>query len=134
MNREIITGHARKLRFLRKQHDKKQLEIAHFMEMSQQAYSDLENGKTAFSDETIEKIAQFFHISPADFERPLESVYVGNNGYNNSPHHNNNRTIDEHFLQSYKDLLEQNRKLFENLIEEKEARIKLLEKLLNNNQ
>lgn len=129
MNKEIIAGHARKLRFLRKQHDKKQLEVASFMNISQQAYSDLENGKTVFSDEAIEKIAQFFHISPAEFERPLESVYVGNNGYNNSPHHSNN-TIDEHFLQSYKELLEQNRKLVEDLTREKDERIKLLETLL----
>lgn len=131
MSKEIIAGHARKLRFLRKQHDKKQLEVASFMEMSQQAYSDLENGKTAFSDETIEKIAQFFHISPAEFERPLESVYLGNNAYN---HSSNNHTIDEHFLKSYETLLEQNRKLFEDLIQEKDERIKLLEALLKDNK
>lgn len=128
MSKEIIAGHARKLRFLRKQHDKKQLEVANFMEMSQQAYSDLENGKTAFSDETIEKIAQFFHISPAEFERIQDYMHIGNNSsYNNS---SNIQSIDDRFIKSYEALLEQNRKLFEDLIQEKDERIKLLEALL----
>lgn len=133
MDKGIIVTHAKKLRFLRKQSDKKQNDVAQFLGLSQQAYSKLENAETGFSDEIIEKISQFFGISPAEFERVQESVYVGNNGYNNSPHHSNN-TIDNHFLQSYKDLLEQNRKLFEDLIQEKDERIKLLESLVKNNK
>lgn len=127
MDKSIIVSHAKKLRFLRKQSDKKQSEIAQFLGLSQQAYSKLENGETGFSDETIEKIAQFFQITPAEFERVQESVYIGNNGYN---HNSNNHTIDERFLQSYEALLEQNRTLFEGLLREKDERIKLLERLL----
>lgn len=131
MDKSITVTHAKKLRFLRRQFDKKQNDIAHFLGLSQQAYSKLENAETSFSDETIEKISQFFGITPAEFERVEERMYIGNNSYNYASSINN---VDELFLKSYEALLEQNRKLFENLIEEKEARIKLLEKLLNNNQ
>lgn len=125
----MAIGHAKKLRFLRKNHDKKQTEIASHLGLSQQAYSKLENGETSFSDETIEKISNFFGISPAEFERVQETVYIGNNSsFNNS---SNIHTIDECFIKSYEALLEQNRKLFEELTQEKNERIKLLEMLLD---
>ncbi|MCO5259481.1 MAG: helix-turn-helix domain-containing protein [Crocinitomicaceae bacterium] len=127
MESSINVSHAKKLRFLRKQSDKKQSEIAHYLGLSQQAYSKLENGETGFSDETIEKISHFFGISPAEFERVQESVYVGNNSYNYASSIHN---VDERFLTSYETLLEQNRKLYEDLIREKDERIKLLEALL----
>ena len=127
MDKGIIVTHAKKLRFLRKQSDKKQNDVAQFLGLSQQAYSKLENAETSFSDEIIEKISQFFGITPAEFENVQESVYVGNNAYN---HSSNNHAIDERFLKSYEALLEQNRKLFEDLIQEKDERIKLLEALL----
>jgi transcriptional regulator with XRE-family HTH domain len=127
MNKEIITAHAQKLRFLRKQHDKKQSDIAHFLEISQQAYSKLENGDTAFSEDTIEKIARFFGISPADFEKTQDTFYIGNNSYN---HSSNIQNINERFIKMYETLFEQHQKLSEQLIQEKDERIKLLESLL----
>jgi transcriptional regulator with XRE-family HTH domain len=112
---------------LRKHSDKKQTEVAEFLGLSQQAYSKLENGETSFSDEIITKISDFFGISPAEFERMPDSVlYVGNNSYN---HSSNIHNIEESFMKSHESLLEQIRNLFEQIIREKDERIKLLEKL-----
>lgn len=98
--------------------------------MSQQAYSKLENAETVFSEDTIEKIARFFKITTAEFERSSDSVFIGNNAYNYS---SNNCSVDERILKSYEILLDQNRKLFENLLLEKDERIKLLERFIEGN-
>lgn len=92
MNKDIVVSHAKKLRFLRKQADIKQTEISSYLGMSQQAYSKLENAETVFSEDTIEKIARFFKITTAEFERSSDSVFIGNNAYNYS---SNNCSVDE---------------------------------------
>lgn len=142
MNEEIIVSHAKKLRFLRKKSDKTQQDLANHLGLSQQAYSKLENGETSFSDETIDKLANFFGITPAEFESPSESVIVGSNNSNNSNTSAgyNIYNLDPALVDTMKKLYEQNsiliernKEIFNDLIIEKDKRIQLLEQLLEGN-
>jgi transcriptional regulator with XRE-family HTH domain len=85
MNSPIDTFHARKLRFLRRQKDLKQPDLAEALGYKQQTISDLENGKQHFTDEIIDKISAYFNITSAEFEQPIEQVLITNspnaNGY-----------------------------------------------------
>lgn len=139
MNEDIVVSHAKKLRYLRKKVDKTQVEVATSLGLSQQAYSKLEQGETAFSDETIEKIAEFFEITPAEFENSLESVIVGSNNSNNSNTsagyniYNSDPTLIETMKKMYDQnviLIDRNKEIVNHLIEEKNKRIELLERLL----
>ncbi|MDR0802102.1 helix-turn-helix transcriptional regulator [Fluviicola sp.] len=139
MNEEIVVSHAKKLRFLRKKGDRTQVEVASHLGLSQQAYSKLEQGETAFSDETIEKIAEYFKITPAEFENPSESVIVGSNNSNNSNTSAgyNIYNLDPALIDTMKRLYEQNsiliernKEMVDHLMKEKDERIKLLESLL----
>lgn len=125
MSSLIDLQHARKLRFLRKTYDKKQIEIADFLSVSQQAYSKLERAETTFSDEIIEKISNFFNMTPAEFELPLgESITIGsNNSYTGSNINNTELTLINALNDSYKEM----KNIYELLIQEKDARIKSLE-------
>jgi transcriptional regulator with XRE-family HTH domain len=141
MNEEIIVSHAKKLRFLRKKSDKTQQDLANHLGLSQQAYSKLENGETSFSDETIDKLANFFGITPAEFESSSESVIVGSNNSNNSNTSAgyNIYNLDPALVDTMKKLheqnlllIERNKEIFSDLIKEKDKRIQLLEQLLQN--
>jgi transcriptional regulator with XRE-family HTH domain len=127
MNEPINTSHAKKLRYLRKVLDKKQTEIASHLNISQQAYSDLENGKTFFTDETIEKIASYFKITSADFEKPIDTINIGNNNSNTG---SNINTVDLKLLTALEKTYSQNIELLNILLNEKDTRIKMLEKIL----
>lgn len=127
MNDELIVSHAKKLRFLRKKSDKTQSEVATHLSISQQAYSKLENAETSFSDETIEKLSDFFEITPAEFESSSESVYIGNNNSNTG---SNIHVVDIRLIETVQKMSEQNTRLFQQLIQEKDARIVLLESLI----
>ena len=125
-------SHAKKLRILRKSKDLKQSDIAVHLKLTQQAYSKLENGDTVFSDELIEKIAAFFHITPEEFEKPLESMFIGNNSMNKdtSIHLIDAKVLDtmEKMYEQNSLLIAQNKLLYEEIIKEKNLRIESLEK------
>lgn len=125
MSNLIDLQHARKLRFLRKTYDKKQIEIAEFLSVSQQAYSKLERAETTFSDEIIERLSSFFNMTPAEFEVPLgDSITIGsNNSYTGTNINNTELTLINALNDSYKEM----KSIYELLIHEKDARIKLLE-------
>jgi transcriptional regulator with XRE-family HTH domain len=120
-------SHAKKLRYLRKHFDKKQSDIAKVLSVSQQAYSDLENGKTYFTDEAIEKLASYFKITPADFERPLEQTYIGGSNSNNNSHINN--TMDYKLVEQALSSKDETIAAQKELLAEIALRIKLLEEL-----
>ncbi|TSJ44825.1 helix-turn-helix domain-containing protein [Fluviicola chungangensis] len=134
MNDEIVVSHAKKLRYLRKKSDRTQVEVASHLGLSQQAYSKLEQGETTFSDETIEKIAEFFKITPAEFENTDGTITVSSNNSNNT--HSNNSIDDkllETFVKIYEQnsiLIERNKEIVNDLMIEKDKRIQLLEELL----
>jgi transcriptional regulator with XRE-family HTH domain len=73
--------YANKLRFLRVSKNLKQEVVSKALNLSQQAYSNLENGKTHFADEVIEGISRYFEMSPSDFLKPIEKI-----SFSNSPH------------------------------------------------
>jgi len=127
MSSAIDLSHAKKLRFLRKTLDKKQVDIARALNLSQQAYSKLETGDTGFSDETIEKLAKYFKITPADFEKPLDSINIGNNNTNTGTHIS---TVDLKYIETLQKSWESNTQLLEQLLYEKDRRIKELEELV----
>jgi transcriptional regulator with XRE-family HTH domain len=85
MNSPIDTFHARKLRFLRRQKDLKQPDLAEALGYKQQTISDLENGKQHFTDEIIDKISAYFNITAAEFEQPIEQIQITNSPNANSP-------------------------------------------------
>ncbi len=97
MSESIDIALARKLRYLRRQNDLKQPELADALGYKQQTISDLENGKHHFTDEIIDKIASYFKITSAEFEMPIEQVQINNspnaNYHNNSS--NNSHTIND---------------------------------------
>lgn len=134
MSNLINLSHAKKLRVLRKSSDLRQSEIAEALNISQQAYSKLEKGETSFTDSTIEKIATFFDITPAEFENLLEGVYIGNNNINtnNSNTAENTSNVDLKLVDSLQKSFEQTTALFELLIKEKDVRIAYLEALIEN--
>ena len=129
MNDLINLSHAKKLRYLRKVSDKKQIDIAAALSVSQQAYSDLENGKTFFTDEIIEKLSYYFKITPAEFERPLEQTYIGGSNSNNNSQINN--TIDYKLVECALSSKDETIAVQKELLAEKSIRIKLLEELVN---
>ena len=129
MSELINLSHAKKLRYLRKTFDKKQTDIAKVLSLSQQAYSDLENGKTHFTDETIEKLSSYFKITSADFEKSLEQTYIGGSNSNNNSQINN--TIDYKLMESALNSKDETIATQKELLAEKNLRIKQLERLLN---
>jgi transcriptional regulator with XRE-family HTH domain len=132
METSVHTSLSKKLRFLRKSNDIKQAIIASEIGISQQEYSDLENGKKNFTDETIEKLAAYFKITPAEFERPIETVYISNNHNHSGIMNANNNSWD--MVQSLITSKEEVIATQKELLSEKNLRIKLLEELLNNKQ
>lgn len=133
MSNSITLSHAKKLRFLRKTYDRKQAEIAEALNMSQQAYSKLEKGDTIFTDATIERIASFFEITPAEFERSMESIYIGDNNINtnNSNTGSNTSNVDMKLFEALQKSHEQNTALLHLLLEEKDKFIKHLQSAIS---
>jgi transcriptional regulator with XRE-family HTH domain len=133
MENTITLSHAKKLRFLRKSHELKQQDVADGLKIRQQKYSGLENGKEDFTDDIIEDIATFFKITPAEFEMPLETVFIANNR-NNSGNANNNNNNNLDFVKTIinsKDEVIASQKetiaVLNKVISEKDAHIKYLE-------
>lgn len=129
MSSSISLSHAKKLRFLRKLHDKKQTDLAQLLGLTQQAYSKLENGDVSFTDETIEKIADYFKITPAEFEKPIEAISMGSNN-NNSNTGTHISTIDLEFIGALQQSWDRNTRLLEMLLDDKTKQIKELEKTI----
>jgi len=67
MIKQTYIEFGKKLRTLRLHSQSKQSEIAKQLGVSQQAYSNLENGKTQFTDVLIEKICDIFNVDFQEF-------------------------------------------------------------------
>ena len=52
-----------RIRDLREDHDKKQLELANYLHVKPNTYSDYERGKFNIQIDTLIKIADFYHVS-----------------------------------------------------------------------
>lgn len=53
----------KRIRDLREDHDLKQRDLAAYLNVSQNTYSQYETGTIALSAENAEKLAEFYHIS-----------------------------------------------------------------------
>lgn len=52
-----------RIKELREDHDKKQLELANYLHVKPNTYSDYENGKINIQIDTLIKIADFYNVS-----------------------------------------------------------------------
>ena len=52
-----------RIRELREDHDKKQLELAQYLNVKPNTYSNYENGKINIQVDTLIRIADFYHVS-----------------------------------------------------------------------
>ena len=52
-----------RIRDLREDNDKKQIELARYLNVDQSTYSDYENGKINIQIDTLIKIADFYNVS-----------------------------------------------------------------------
>ena len=52
-----------RIRDLREDHDKRQLELANYLHVKPNTYSDYERGKINIQIDTLIKIADFYHVS-----------------------------------------------------------------------
>lgn len=59
----MITMTIRRIRDLREDSDKKQIELAKYLNIDQSTYSDYETGKINISIEQLIKIADFYNVS-----------------------------------------------------------------------
>ncbi len=118
----IDTFHARKLRFLRRQKDLKQPDLAEALGYKQQTISDLENGKQHFTDEIIDKISAYFNITSAEFEQPIEQNY-----FNHSPNSNSNYINDIKLIEANQRLTEEALRSKDEAIKAKDKAIEILE-------
>ena len=67
MAKEIDVSYGKKLKLLRINQFKTQKNMAIKFKMSQQGYSDMEKGKTRFTDAKIKKICKIFNTSFQEF-------------------------------------------------------------------
>jgi transcriptional regulator with XRE-family HTH domain len=116
-NTDIL--YAQKLRHLRLSKNIKQEAI--FKQIgfeSQQAYSNLENGKTHFTDDILNKIAKVFGIDVSEFTKPVDHVMLNHspNAYIQSNHNNND--FIEKMVHSYESCIKAKDELIEMLKKE----------------
>ena len=52
-----------RIRYLREDHDKKQIELANYLEIKQSTYSDYESGKINIPIDMLIKIADFYGVT-----------------------------------------------------------------------
>lgn len=67
MSKEINITYGKKLKLLRMMQFKTQKHMAFTFKITQQAYSDLEKGKTNFTEEKIKQICKFYKVPFDEF-------------------------------------------------------------------
>lgn len=83
-----------KIRFLRQQRDLTQEKIAELLDLTPQAYSKIEQGKTRLNIERIQQIANIFNIDITDLiTNDGNSIFMLLNGDFNSDNGSNNKAI-----------------------------------------
>lgn len=113
-----------KIRKIREFKGYKQESIAEKLKISQRAYSSIENGKTQLTIERLVEIAKILDVSIMEILE-LESNTIFNNNFNNNATHNQGNLIFK------KDDFEEQRKLYERIIEMKDKEIEFLREQLS---
>lgn len=127
MNKKEIAMRIQKLREDRHIHQK---EVAAVLGISQSAYSDLENGHTAFSAVALDKLAEFYGMSLDEFLHADRAVMHMNDhsaqGYN-AYHMQHQHGMDEVTVKKMFDLFAANMTALEKISEQQSKVIELLQ-------
>lgn len=114
-----------KVRKLREFRNYTQEYMTEQLNLSQRAYSSLENGKNQLSVERLVDICKLLDVSIGEF-LDIENQNIYNNNFNNNAENNHGNLIFK------KDDFEEQRKLYERIIEMKDNEILFLkEQILN---
>ena len=71
------------LRDLREDHDLKQKTVAKYLDVSQQTYSNYENGTRDIPIEVVQKLSKYYKVS-TDYLLGADSGYLGNTNLKNT--------------------------------------------------
>ena len=113
----------------------KQEALAADLGLSQQAMSSLEQ-KEAIDKELLEKVAKALKL-PVEAIRNFKdenTVNVISNTFNEVAFINSTGTFSINPIEKWLEALEENKRLHQNLLKEKDERIALLERLINQNK
>lgn len=114
-----------RIKHLREMRNFTQEYLAHELKISQRAYSSIENGHTQLSVERLMDIARVLQVSIGDIIGSEHSNNYYNNFNNHSPNNKGNLIFQN-------DRFEEQRQLYERLLQSKEDEITLLRDLLSN--
>ena len=126
----------RKISRIRELRDMKQEALAAALGMSQQAVSNIENSATV-EDSKLEEIAKALGVTPEAIKNfSEESVFnyfnnFSDNSINQGPIGSHN-TCNFNPLDKVIELFEENKKLYERLLQAEKDKVAYLEKLVNN--
>lgn len=112
-----------KVRKLREFRNYTQEYMAEQLNLSQRAYSSLENGKTQLSVDRLMDICKLLDVSVGEI-LDIENQNIYNNNFNNNAENNHGNLIFK------KEDFEEQRKLYERIIEMKEKEIIFLKEQL----
>jgi transcriptional regulator with XRE-family HTH domain len=113
----------KKIKELREKRNYTQEHMAEVLHLSQRAYSSIENGQTQLTVERLYEIAQLLQVSIGEII-DVETQNVYNNNFNNHALHNKGNLV------FHQDAFDEQRGLYERLLEAKDKRIEQLEKNL----
>lgn len=71
------------IRDLREDHDLKQKTVAEYLDISQQTYSNYENGTREIPIEVVQKLSKYYKVS-TDYLLGADSGYLGNTNLKNT--------------------------------------------------
>ena len=71
------------IRDLREDHDLKQKTVAEYLDVSQQTYSNYENGTREIPIEVVQKLSKYYKVS-TDYLLGADSGYLGNTNLKNT--------------------------------------------------
>lgn len=114
-----------KVRKLREFRNYTQEYMAEQLNLSQRAYSSLENGKTQLSVDRLVDICKLLDVSVGEI-LDIENQNIYNNNFNNNAENNHGNLIFK------KDDFEEERKLYERIIEMKDNEILYLKEHIAN--
>ncbi|NLA25332.1 MAG: helix-turn-helix transcriptional regulator [Bacteroidales bacterium] len=121
---ELIPNYHGRIKSIRESKNLTQEHIANKLNISQRAYSSIENGKTQLTVDRLFEIADALQVSVGTLmSSDSQSVYY-NNFNNHSTHNNGNLVFNQ-------DTFNEQKKLYERLLQAKEDEIIYLKELLN---
>lgn len=129
----------RKLMRIREMRGVNQEVLAESLGMSKQAVSKLEQSET-IDEITLSRIAKALQVTPEQIKSFLEEgvIYNIQNNYDNASNNQGpigpNHQCTFNPLDEYRNAMNENKKLYEALLKEKEEKIELLKKMLDSKQ